>query len=152
MASSYEQLLTGIVADPDQGIAELPVLPVGEAERLAGWNTTSAALPKVGGLHRLLEQRAEHHPDTIALIGNGAFLSYGTLNRRANQLARELQRRGVRSESRVGVSLCRGPSLVVTLLAVWKAGGAYVPLEASYPRDRLEEATIVRQWPARQPA
>ena len=37
----------------------------------------------------------------------------------------------------VGVSLKRGPELVVALLATWKAGAAYVPLDPAYPADRL---------------
>jgi len=137
LAESYEQLLKGIVADVEQAIAELPILPPGEARQLNDWNDTSSSLPDCGA-HVLFEQQAEMWPDAIALICQNTYLGYGAMNRRANQMARYLQRKGVRPESRVGVSLSRSESLVVSLLAIWKAGGAYVPLEPSYPVERLE--------------
>ena len=137
LAASYEQLLKGIVADPDQAIGELPILPAGAHEQLLEWNDTSTPLPECAA-HVLFEQQAEQRPDAIALVFNECSFSYARVNRRANQLARYLQQQGVGPESRVGVSLRRSEALVVSLLAIWKAGGAYVPLDPAYPRERLE--------------
>jgi amino acid adenylation domain-containing protein len=100
------------------------------------WNDTASEFPD-GCVHELFEQQATRHPDAIAVVGRGQQLSYGELNRRANQLAHHLRRRGVGPESLVGVCLERSPEMVAALLGVWKAGGAYVPLDASYPPERL---------------
>jgi amino acid adenylation domain-containing protein len=64
-------------------------------------------------------------------------LTYAQLNGRANQLARELGRRGVGPEVRVAV--CVEPSLdiAIALLAIFKAGGVYVPVEPTYPAARI---------------
>ena len=67
----------------------------------------------------------------------GASLSYGELDRRANQLAHRLVALGVGPEVPVGVMVPRGLEMVVALLGVLKAGGAYVPMDPSYPPDRL---------------
>src|SRR6185295_617155 len=64
-------------------------------------------------------------------------VSYGELERRANQLAQQLRAQGVGPEVFVGLLLERGVELVVALLATLKAGGAYLPLEPNYPRERL---------------
>ena len=100
------------------------------------WNDTASEFPD-RCVHELFEQQAKRYPDAIAVVGRGQQLSYDELNRRANQLAHHLRRRGVGPESLVGVCLERSPEMVVALLGVWKAGGAYVPLDAAYPPERL---------------
>jgi len=60
-------------------------------------------------------------------------VTYEELNRKANQLAWHLQKKGVGPETLVGVSLDRSHSMIIALLGILKAGGAYVPLEPSFP-------------------
>src|SRR5207248_2400361 len=64
-------------------------------------------------------------------------LTYGALNRRADQLALALQQRGVGPEVVVGVYLERSLDMVTGVLGVLKAGGAYLPLDPNYPAERL---------------
>ncbi len=88
-------------------------------------------------VHQLFEQQAARDPDAIAVVGGGKSLSYRELNRRANQVAHYLRKRGVGPDVLVGVCLQRSTELVVALLGVWKSGGAYVPLDSTYPAERL---------------
>ena len=67
----------------------------------------------------------------------GETLSYAELDKRVNQLARQLIAMGVGPEVPVGVLMERSLDLIVSLLAVLKAGGAYVPMDPSYPPERL---------------
>src|SRR5262245_19594893 len=85
----------------------------------------------------LFEEHVERAPDAVALEFGALQLSYEELNRRANQLARRLRRRGVGPECRVGLSLERSVEAMIALLGVLKAGAAYVPLDPAYPRERL---------------
>jgi amino acid adenylation domain-containing protein/FkbM family methyltransferase len=64
-------------------------------------------------------------------------LSYGELDRRANQLARHLRTLGVGPDVLVGLCMERSLEMVVGLLGILKAGGAYVPLDPAYPQERL---------------
>jgi amino acid adenylation domain-containing protein len=64
-------------------------------------------------------------------------LSYGELDRRANQLAHHLRSLGVGIGSAVGLHLERSPELVVAALAIVKAGAAYIPLDPVQPVARL---------------
>ena len=64
-------------------------------------------------------------------------LTYGELDRRANQLAHYLRGLGVGAETAVGICVERSPELIIGLLGILKAGGAYVPLDPSHPHERL---------------
>jgi amino acid adenylation domain-containing protein len=104
---------------------------------LLEWNQTAAEFPAEQCIHQWFEEQVERTPEAIALVCEGAQMSFRQLNERANQLAHRLQQLGVGPESLVGICLERGLELVVGLLGILKAGGAYVPLDAAYPRERL---------------
>jgi non-ribosomal peptide synthetase component F len=72
---------------------------------------------------QLFEEQAEKQPEAPAAVYEGEALSYGELNRRANQLAHFLRERGVQPEIRVGICLERSLEMVVGILGIMKAGG-----------------------------
>ena len=88
-------------------------------------------------MHELFEAQVERTPDAVAVLFAEQQLSYGELNRRANQLAHYLRRLGVGPEVLVGVLLERSVEMIVALLGILKAGGAFVPLDPSYPQERI---------------
>ncbi|QUS58939.1 non-ribosomal peptide synthetase [Pseudovibrio brasiliensis] len=88
-------------------------------------------------LHSAFEAVAVDHGTQVALVGEGAQLTYGQLNSQANQLARYLVAQGVSSQSRVAVCLQNSANAVVGLLAILKAGGAYIPIDPTYPSERI---------------
>src|ERR1043165_4095808 len=73
------------------------------------------------------ELQAAARPGQVAVRCGTDELTYDELNGRANQLAHLLHRLDVGPETLVALYLDRGPSMVVSILAVLKAGGAYVP-------------------------
>ena len=88
-------------------------------------------------LHELFEEQAELAPEAVALVFEGAQLSYGELNARANRLAHRLRAQGVGPETIVGLCVERSFEMIVGLLGVLKAGGAYLPIDPDYPRERI---------------
>ena len=64
-------------------------------------------------------------------------MTYRELNQRANQLARYLQRHGVKRGSLVACCIERSSNLIVTLMAALKSGGAYLAVEKNIPSKRL---------------
>src|SRR5207249_9075143 len=64
-------------------------------------------------------------------------LAYDALNRKANQLAHHLRKRGVGPETLVGLAVNRSLEMLIGALAILKAGSAYVPLDPAFPRERL---------------
>ncbi|RYH71082.1 MAG: amino acid adenylation domain-containing protein [Alcaligenaceae bacterium] len=87
--------------------------------------------------HVALEEHAGRHPDDVAVALGNRTMSYGELNRRANQVAHCLLARGVRFDDRIAICVDRGFEMVIGLLAVLKVGAAYVPLDPAYPAERL---------------
>ena len=88
-------------------------------------------------LHELFEAQVARTPDRVAVVCGADRITYAELDRAANQLAHQLQRRGVRPETAVGVCMQRSARTVVAFLAILKAGGVYVPLDPDYPDERL---------------
>ena len=64
-------------------------------------------------------------------------MTYGELERRANQLAGFLRNRGVKRGDCVGLWLPRSLDAYIALLGILKAGAAYVPLDPDYPAARV---------------
>lgn len=85
----------------------------------------------------MVAARAQASPNAPAVVCNGATVSYGELDQRANQLANRLMELGVGRETVVALCLDRSADSVMCSLAVLKAGGAYLPLDPAYPIDRL---------------
>ena len=113
---------------------------------LNGWNATQAEYPSQLCLHQLFEQHAERTPQAVACVFDEEQLTYGELNKRANQLAHYLKKRGVGPGQRVGIFVERSLDMMVGLLGIQKSGAAYVPLDPYYPAERirmvLEDAQV----------
>ena len=88
-------------------------------------------------VHDLFGEQASRQPHSAAVVSAGTELTYGQLDRSANQLAHHLREMGVGPEVLVGVCLERGTEAIRCLLAILKAGGAYLPLDPSLPVARL---------------
>jgi surfactin family lipopeptide synthetase C len=138
MLTHLEVILTGMPINPDQCLADLPLLSAAEQQQmLIDWNATAAPYPHDQCLHHLFEAQVARQPDAVAIVFADQHLTYQELNRRANQLAHFLLRHGAKPEGRVAICMERSLELVVGLLGILKAGCAYVPLDPTYPAERL---------------
>ena len=141
MGGHLQTLLKAIVADAGQSIARLPLLTETERQQLLiEWNTDRRDDGKDEDgtsmfVHQLFEAQVRRTPDAVAVVFEDEQLTYGELDRRANQLAHHLQALGVGPDVCVGICMERSPELVVAILGILKAGGACVPLDPAYPLD-----------------
>ncbi|MCD0955579.1 non-ribosomal peptide synthetase, partial [Staphylococcus aureus] len=87
----------------------------------------------------LFEQQVEATPNHVAVQFDGVFITYQTLNARANDLAHRLRNQyGVEPNDRVAVIAEKSIEMIIAMIGVLKAGGAYVPIDPNYPSDRQE--------------
>jgi amino acid adenylation domain-containing protein len=131
-------LIEGMAADPQRSVASLSLLTESERQQLlVEWNATRRPYADDQCAHELIEAQAARTPDAVAIVYEDRRLTYRELDRRANQLAHYLRKRGVGPETLVGICAERSPELILGMLGVLKAGGAYLPLDPDYPTGRL---------------
>ncbi|HUS37271.1 MAG TPA: amino acid adenylation domain-containing protein [Verrucomicrobiae bacterium] len=124
--------------NPDAEIGQFNFLTASEKCFIAEVNETKTAYPRDAAIDQLFEQQAANHPAKPAISFDNTVVTYGELNRRADQIAQFLIKRGVRSGDFVGVCLDRSPTLMAALIGILKAGAAFVPFDAKYPAQRLQ--------------
>jgi amino acid adenylation domain-containing protein len=137
--SHLQNILMDLVANPDQRISDLSMLTEPEKHQLlVEWNDSNAEYRKDACIHQLFEEQVDRTPEAIAVVFEDRELTYGELNRRANQLAHYLKMLGVGPEALVVTWMERSIEMIVGLLGILKAGGAYLPIDPNYPKERLE--------------
>ncbi|MBA2677959.1 MAG: amino acid adenylation domain-containing protein [Ktedonobacteraceae bacterium] len=140
LIAHYEQLLQGIVTQPEQTLAHLPLLSEAERQQLLiTWNATQVHSPFAPDVTESFAQQVARTPDVLALTCEDEQLTYQELQARVSQLAHILHRRGVEHEVLVALLAERGIPFVITVLAIFQAGGAYLPLDPLHPAARIRQ-------------
>ncbi|MEV6277042.1 amino acid adenylation domain-containing protein [Nocardia sp. NPDC051832] len=138
LAARMIQVIEALLGDPGTRVGEIDIL-LGAAEQdriLLEWNDTRHPVePEL--LLSAYRRAAQAYPDRVAVVQEGAELTYREFDERVNQLARLLISRGIGAESRVGLALRRSLDLVVAMYAVGTTGAAYVPLDPDHPAERI---------------
>lgn len=136
-------LITALVRDPFTPLAELGRY-LGE-EVLSIENPHPVGYEKEGSLSRSVEALAEQNPTMIAIEFvreikgskvKAERISYGSLNRRANQLAHYLLKQNVLPDDLVSICLEKSVDLYIGILGIIKAGAGYLPLTPETPMKR----------------
>ncbi|WP_161855558.1 non-ribosomal peptide synthetase [Bradyrhizobium sp. CCBAU 051011] len=137
LCGHYRTCLDDAVHHPEKRLSEIAQLSAEEHDQLRRWNDTAQSIGAAECIHHILERAAAARPEAVALDFEGRTLSYGELNRQANQLANHLLTLGVGPDVVVGIFTERSIEMIVGLFGILKAGGAYLPLDPRYPGSRL---------------
>jgi amino acid adenylation domain-containing protein len=139
-AAYFQNLAKGATADSSSPCAALDMIPQQEKTLLLEtFNRTATDYPPDQTLHRLVFRQAGATPDNVAVCHtwNGEALTYGELEKRAQDLGAQMRRQGV--APREIVALVAEPSfdMVVGMLAIMTAGCAYLPIDTDSPAQRI---------------
>ncbi|WP_374004953.1 amino acid adenylation domain-containing protein [Bacillus velezensis] len=138
-AAFFTTLAENAAADPGLELDDISVLT--EKEEVSLLQDFSplqkTAFPLHQPLHDLLEQQAEKTPDRPAILTDDISITYQELNERANELAHQLIKRGIRLEDKTAIMGRRSPDMLIGIYAVLKAGGVYLPIDPDYPEERI---------------
>ncbi|WP_327365664.1 non-ribosomal peptide synthetase [Streptomyces sp. NBC_01217] len=138
LAENFSTLLAGLAAKPGETIGRQRLLAPEEARHvLYDGNDTRVDFPTDRLIHQLVAEQAARRPEAIALVAGDDRMTFGELDRRANQVANHLRELGVGPQVPVGICLRRSIDLVVGVLGILKAAGAAVLLDPSQPTRRL---------------
>ncbi|HEX8286907.1 MAG TPA: amino acid adenylation domain-containing protein, partial [Pyrinomonadaceae bacterium] len=138
LMSHYQNLLEGLVINPNRRVSELPLLSNAELKQLLNdWNDTATEYPN-SCIHELFEIQAAQNANQTAVVAQEGNLSYEQLNRTANQIAHFLRKQNISPNEPVGIFMDRSALMTTGVLGILKSGGAYLPMDSSYPQTRLE--------------
>jgi amino acid adenylation domain-containing protein len=101
-------------------------------------NRTDRPLERTTVTARFAE-RVRRTPDAAAVRGPDGEMSYAELDRAADVVAAEIQARGVRPGSVVGLLADRSARAIVAIWGVLRAGCAYLPLDVAHPDSRVTD-------------
>ncbi|MCP4220949.1 MAG: amino acid adenylation domain-containing protein, partial [bacterium] len=139
-ASSLPSANVSSEPDADTLPEDAPPTPISPMEReqiLTRFNDTKRDFPGHLSLHQLIRMQMEKKPDSIAAIYGDQRISYGLLDKKSNQLARQLREKGVTADTVVGLMMERSLEMLIGMVAILKAGGAYLPIDPEYPEERI---------------
>jgi amino acid adenylation domain-containing protein len=134
-----QRVLEAAVADAAVPVSRMPILTADEVTQLEEWNRTAVDFGAGRCIHQRFEDAAARTPDAVAVISGEVRLTYGELDRRANQLAHRLGTLGVSVGTPVGIAFDRSVDAMIAVLGILKAGGCYVPLSTDAPVARLAQ-------------
>ncbi|KAI1501348.1 amino acid adenylation domain-containing protein [Biscogniauxia marginata] len=143
-SGQLESLINYFVSHPDATLECITrCFPV---KCLSRYNIEPRCIKTLASLSDLVETTASRYPSNAALcfassIGTSGMdsqiLTYHTLNSRANQIARYLQRAGAMPGDTIALVLDKSPLLYCCILGILKAGCAYLPMLPSTPLQRI---------------
>jgi tyrocidine synthetase-3 len=156
LSTYFIRIIENFITYPETGLNRIDILTEEEKNQiLFDFNDTKADYPADRMIHQLFEEQVERTGHKIALVGysyhvgtNGRFIdttstinnmsvTYNELKKKSNQLAQELMKKGVRSDTIVGIMMERTLELIIGILGILKAGGAYLPIDPDYPVERM---------------
>jgi amino acid adenylation domain-containing protein len=146
MAKHWTNLLEAMTAVPDAAVGDIDFLAT--EDRLAASAVAElkhTTVPSVAEsqsctcVHHLIEMHGRQSPRKTAVVCEERSLSYQQLNAKADRIASQLVKCGVRRDVPVGLVCERSPDAIVGIVAIMKAGGAWVPLNPHQPPERVRQ-------------
>ena len=130
--------LQDVMKNLESRISDLDMLTDQERrEILNDFNATTTGFPREETVNRLFRKQAGKTPDKITIVYNRHRLSYKELNKKADQLARLLEKKGAKAGSILGVMVEPSIERMIAMMAILKTGCAYLPIDSDYPTERI---------------
>ncbi|MDN3548275.1 non-ribosomal peptide synthetase [Mucilaginibacter aquaedulcis] len=138
MMAEFEYLLSQVTSTPEILIGKIQFRNNEEIHRqIAAWNNTQSNYPKQRSLHEIISNKANEVADKTALKFGDEEISYAVMNKKSDQLAGLLIKKGLKKGDKVALAVNRSANMVIALLGIIKAGGVYVPVDPNYPLNRV---------------
>ena len=142
-AESMDAVVSRFLDAPEKRLLSVSIMSGSQEAEVAAMRQTclDPSAVRFPLFHNCIEYWAEKTPDATAVIACNETLSYRELNRKANTLAHELIRRGVKPGDRICLLLPRRSWHLISMFGVMKTGAAYIPCDPEYPSERIRLIT-----------
>ncbi|NOY60223.1 MAG: amino acid adenylation domain-containing protein [Calditrichaeota bacterium] len=138
MLHHFRELVQAALQRPKEKVSQLPLMSDDDLHKiLVDWNESDAPWPTDRTVPQLFQEWVQKQPAAEAVRFGEEFLTYAELNRRANQLANYVLKKGVDVDDIVGISMKRSPDVAVAVLGILKAGAAFLNIDPTYPQERI---------------
>jgi amino acid adenylation domain-containing protein/non-ribosomal peptide synthase protein (TIGR01720 family) len=133
-----ELLIEKIIENPDKKAGDFSIITTKEENLISELNKTEKELPLDKTFHHYLEKFAVETPSKTAIIFEKKRVSYTTLNKQVNKLARAItNHQKIKEDDQIAILLDRSDLVMTTVLAVWKLAGTYIPIDKKVPDNRV---------------
>lgn len=139
MMEHYRILLKDIISGSKKNIEDISFLT--EADKIIinnGFDNLNVKYPMDKTIVDLFEKQVKMSPDNIAVVYEDKQLTYDKLNCKANQVANQIRKLGVKPNDFVAIMCEPSIEMIVAIYAVIKSGGAYINIDTTYPKERVE--------------
>ncbi|MEO1049777.1 MAG: amino acid adenylation domain-containing protein [Bacteroidota bacterium] len=135
-----ENIIRSVVAEKEKSITLVNMLSSEERSLVTeAFNNTQTDYPSEQSVKSLFEAQVDQTQDAIAVVFEGASLTYHQLNEKSNLVAHRLiDQYNLRKGQLVGVMMSRSLDIIPVIMGVLKAGGAYLPLDPDHQGQRLQ--------------
>lgn len=138
MFGHLHTLLEDMINSPDKQLFQLDICTRDEKEKiLSHFNNPKVNYSINKTIHETFEIQVQKTPENVAVTFKDQKFTYKELNQRANQLAWELHKQGIKSGDIVGVIINRSIDIAISFLAILKVSGVYLPIDPQYPVERI---------------
>ncbi|MGX5439997.1 non-ribosomal peptide synthase/polyketide synthase [Bacillus thuringiensis] len=139
ISEHFVSVLREIANNLEVCLGEIDILSEEEKHILLNeFNETDVDYPKDKTISQLFEEQVERTPNKVAVKFEGQQLTYKELNEKSNQVARQLQDKGVQPEMMVGIMVDRSLEMIIGIMGILKSGAAYLPIDTEYPEERIK--------------
>nr|WP_295869891.1 non-ribosomal peptide synthetase [uncultured Chitinophaga sp.] len=131
-------LVAEVIAHPDRLVREVSLLSPAERDTiLGGFNDTRTIIPPYSSVVEMFERQVAAYPDKIAVVFGDTRLSYGTLNRWANQVAATILDKYPGLDI-IGLRVAPSVEMMIGMLGILKTGAAFLPVNPDTSVSRLK--------------
>jgi gramicidin S synthase 2/tyrocidine synthetase-3 len=139
MALHFKNVIKTVSSNPSVRLKDIDILSEEERKQILGeFNETERRYPGDKTIHELFNEQAERSCDSTAVVCMPHVITYRALDKKSNQAAHLLRKKGVRPDTVVGIMIDRSIEMIIGILGILKAGGAYLPIDPGYPRERID--------------
>lgn len=139
--SIFQFLCNQIIENPDCIITELKCVNINQHTYWEEFNKNDVEVVETSIINEF-EKVVQRNPFSIAIKDEKKQMTYLELNSKANFVAEELIRRGIKDMG-VALYMKRSCLLMSTILGILKSDNYYIPIEYNYPNERV--STIIKE-------